>query len=490
MMPVAQATLLSGEERESFVTTHPDAEAAFRETLTLARRAPFYATHLADVSVSSLGDLSRLPLTTKEHLRSASPWGMIAVPREEVWHYHESTGTTGDPIACWYRTGEFAAMGQAVARWLPEIVPGKIVLNRFPSFAPISFCFESTIQLRGGCHIPSGNLSWDVPFPRALDFLRTLRPQILAGLPLETFMLWELACKLGIDPARELDSLETAILAGAPLPPSMRRIIERDWKVKVREVYGSNETLFLGASCEQGTLHLETSLFVAEVLDPATLAPAKPGEPGILTVTHLGPKAMPLVRYFTRDVVRRVSCTCGRPEPAVELLGRQDDIVEYGSRRLYTTEILEAGYQLADRNHSRIFFVVIRPSGLLYRVEVESPRAGIDPATVAAVSETLGVPVQAEACRRGDLLDPTAFVRTPKVYKPGQISDWRGDGKKALNIMEALLQWPTFDLRTTLTVLGRVLRMNRRRRQLLRQEASRGTSRGASVQPIRWTSYR
>lgn len=450
----------------SVYTTRPDARAAFDETLATARRAPFYADHLRGSDGVALDEIARLPVTTKEHLRQATPFGMIAVSREDLWHYHESTGTTGQPIACWYRKEEFPIMGEAVASWFPEWGPGKIFLDRFPSFAPISFCIESALQLRGGCHIPCGNLSWDVPFPRALEFLRTLRPQIMACLPLETFLLWELARTLGIDPQRELDSLEMAVLAGAPVPAAMRRIVMRDWGVAVREIYGSNETLFLGATCERGALHLDTRLFVAEVLDPDSLAPVEPGRAGVFTLTHLGPKAMPLVRYVTRDMVRVVPCSCSRAEPAVELLGRQEDVVEYGGKRLYTSDVLDAGYALADAHGSRVFFALLRESDIVFRVEVEG--TALDPAALRSAAEALGVPVRGEAARRGDLLDPTALVRTPKVYKPTQIADWRKPGRKPASIMEALLEWPRMDGGTAMKVLGRIVRTASARRRLLR----------------------
>jgi phenylacetate-CoA ligase len=448
----------------SAYANRPDAERLCAETISAARRAPFYARHLAGVEIGSIADLHRLPVTTKEDLRASTPFGMIAVPREELWHYHESTGTTGQPIACWYRKEEFEIMGEAVADWFPEWGPGKIFLDRFPSFAPISFCIESALQRSGGCHIPCGNLSWDVPFPRALEFLRTLRPHVMSCLPLEMFLLWELASTLGIDPRSDLDSLEMAVLAGAPLSGAMRRIVERDWRLTVREIYGSNETLFLGASCARQSLHLDTRLFIAEVLDPATLEPVAPGQAGVFTLTHLGPKAMPLVRYLTRDMIRVVSCDCGRAEPAIELLGRQDDVAEYGGRPIYTTQILDAGYDLADAHGSRIFFAVLRETDVVYRVEVEA--GTLDPRAVAAAGEKLGVRVVAEPARRGDLLDPTALVRTPKVYKPTQIADWRRPGRKPASVMEALLEWPKMSAGTGLKILGRILRTSSARRRL------------------------
>ena len=447
----------------STYTTHPDAGTALRETIDLARRAPFYREHLAKIRGETLTDL---PPTTKDHLRSATPWDMIAVPREELWHYHESTGTTGEPIACWYRKEEFRIMGEAVARWFPEFTPGTILLNRFPGFAPISFCIESAIQIRGACHIPSGNLAWDVPFPRAVGFLKTLRPQIIATLPLEMFFIWRLAEALGLDPKRDLDSLETAILAGAPLPPAMKRMVERDWGARVREIYGSNETLFLGASCEKGALHLETSLFLAEVLDPDRLEAVPEGEPGILTITHLGPKAAPLVRYLTRDFIRVVPCACGRPEPAVELLGRQDETASYGGKRLFTSQILEAGYRLAERVGARIFFAVVRESGVVFRIELDDPRRPIEADATAEASAVLGVPVQAEGAPIGDVFDPTALIRTPQVYKPSQVASWIGAERKPLTILENLIRWPSMDARGLVELLSRRWRVAKRRRQL------------------------
>lgn len=448
-------------------TTHPDADAALAESIALARRAELYRGRLTE-DVRAIGDLPSLPLTTKEDLRAASPFGLVAVPREELWHYHESTGTTGEPIACWYVKGEFERMGEAVGRWYPELSPGKIFLNRFPGFAPISFCMEAAIQRNGACLINSGNLSWDVPFTRAVGFLKTLRPHILGTLPLEMFFLWRLAEAMGIDPRRELDSLETVLLGGAPLPPAMRRKIGRDWGVRVREIYGSNETLFLGASCEQDRLHLETSLFVAEIVDATSGAAVPEGAPGILVITHLGRKAIPLIRYTTRDVIRVVPCSCGRPEPAVELLGRQDDIAVFGGRSVFTSEILEAGYRLADRAGGGMFFAVIRPSGVLFRVEHPERKRPIPADALAEARTLLGMEVAAEAVPIGDVFDPTTLIRTPMIYKPTQVTSWIGAERKPLTILEALIRWPTVDLAGLRGLLGNRWRISRRRRQLAR----------------------
>ena len=211
-----------------------------------------------------------------------------------------------------------------------------------------------------------------MPFPRALEFLRTLRPHDHGVSAARDVHALGARATLGIDSRRELDSLE---MVGARrsrrCQPPCAESSSATGTSTVREIYGSNETLFLGASCpERGVLHLDTRLFIAELLDADTLAPVEAGKPGVFTLTHIGPKAMPLVRYVTRDVIRVISCDCGRPEPAVELLGRQDDIAQWGNRRVYTSEILEAGYRLAEAHGSRIFFAVLRESGVCFRIEV------------------------------------------------------------------------------------------------------------------------
>jgi hypothetical protein len=116
-----------------------------------------------------------------------------------------------------------------------------------------------------------------------------------------------------------------------------------------------------------------------------------------------------------------------------------------------------------------VFFAILREHDVVFRVELEGSSRTLDTGAIAAANEQLGVPVRAEAAHRGDLLDPTALLRTPKVYKPTQIADWRGPGRKPASIMEALLEWPRMDAAAGLAVLGRVIRTGRRRRALLKR---------------------
>jgi len=445
---------------------------AVRDAVARARGSAFYTRHLSGYAVQTRADLAQLPLTFKRHLRDASPFGMLAVPPAKAWHYHESSGTTGEPISTWCGLAEVRLMAARLQRMVPEMSNDCIMLNRFPLFAPVSFIFEDALRMTGGCHVAAGNVSWDVPFTRALDFIRRLRVTALAGLPLEAILLREVAREQGLDIHRDVNSLRVILCGGAVLPPALRRLIEQDWGARVVEIYGSNETMGLGLSCVEGRLHLCTDLVEAEVLDPQTYSAVEPGEIGVLTVTSMAHEVMPLVRYVTGDLVRvsHEPCRCGEPDPVIEVLGRVDDVIEIAGARAMPYDILDATYKFADGLGTRTFLIVVRRRGLHVRIEVANPRQARDAAAERRLGEQIGLPVTVEYLRHNEVMDRTALFRTPKIYKPSEITDWRGAGRKPITIMEALLEWPRFDGRTLLHIALRQLRNARRRRRILRED--------------------
>src|SRR5262249_23133091 len=155
-----------------------------------------------------------------------------------------------------------------------------------------------------------------------------------------------------------------------------------DWNARVVEIYGSNETMLMGVGCPRGRLHLCSELLEPEVLDPQTHQPVPPGTAGVMTVTSLVHEVMPLVRYYTGDLVRMAGepCPCGNLGPVAEVLGRIDDVIEIGARRAGHAEVIDAAYEFADRLGTRIFFVLIRPRTLHLLVEVDQPASAADPA--------------------------------------------------------------------------------------------------------------
>lgn len=443
-----------------------------RNALQRARRSEFYSRHLAGFNVDTDVDLERLPLTLKEHLRNASPYGMLAVPPARAWHYHETSGTKGEPISTWCGLSELRHMAEMILEMVPELSGEMILLNRFPLFAPVSFVFEEAMRMAGACHIAAGNMTWDVPFSRALDFIGRLKATALCSLPLEPVILRELAVMHGMDPRRDFGSLRLIFCGGAVLPPALRHVIEKDWDARVVEIYGSNETMLLGVGCTAGKLHLCSDLLEFEVLDPVTHVRVPPGSRGILAVTSLVHEVMPLVRYLTGDLVRidTERCRCGHHGPVAEVLGRFEDIVEIGGVRATASEILDAAYEFADRLGTRIFFILVLHRRLHLLIEADEGESGGNTDAERWLAQAIGLPVAVEYLRHNQVMDRTAMFRGPRIYKPGQINDWRTDGRKAITIMEALLEWPRFDLRTLIHIAGRQVQNAWRRRRLLRED--------------------
>ncbi len=448
------------------------ADQRLRQAIASARRSPFYARHLENHHLATARDLVTLPLTTRRDLEQASPYGMLAVPPSKAWHYHETSGTTGMPVSAWCSLAELKKMAELLVHMVPELTEGAILLNRFPLFAPAPFAFEEALRMAGACHIAAGTMTWDMPFGRALDFMQRLGVTALASLPLEPILLREVALEQGVQPRTACASLRVIFCGGAVLPPALRRIIESDWGARVVEIYGSNETLGLGLGCRAGRLHLCSELVHCEVLDPATFRPVQPPQPGVLTVTTHMQEVMPLVRYVTGDLVRvHVDrCPCGHADPTADILGRVDDVIELAGLRILPYDLLDAAYDFADRCSTRTFFVLVRQHALHVRVEVEDVSGSAYQAAESEFRTRLRVPVIVEYLSRNEVLDRSALFRGPKIYKPSLVADWRGDGRKPLTIMEALLEWPRFDRRTLVQLARRQVVNHWRRKRILRED--------------------
>jgi phenylacetate-CoA ligase len=447
----------------------PERWEVLRAAVERARGSSFYARKLATARLAEPGDFARLPVTTKQDVAAAGAFDLLAVPPAHAWHYHESSGTTGQPVSTWCGLAELAKMAELITDAVPELgANDAMLLNRFPSFAPIHFLMEEVLRRTGRCHIAAGSMSWDVPFGRAMEFLRQLPVTMLATLPFEMVLLREAGRELGVDVVRECTHLKTVLLGGAVLPPAFKRWIEQVWQVRVVEIYGSNETMLLGIGCPEGGLHLATELFEPELLDPTTLAPVTDGGPGVLTVTSLVHEVMPLVRYVTGDLVQILPepCACGRTTPTVRVLGRATEMITMGTRTITPSALVDACYEFIAAVGARVFFVVVLKRGIEVLVETPSPKPATTALEEVRLAETLGIPVTVQWLPDGEVLDRSALFRTPKIYKPGQVSDWRGTGRKTITVMEALLEWPKFGLGTLGGIVTREIKNARRRKKL------------------------
>lgn len=444
-----------------------DLAAALDATVVRARASALYRERLAGIEVRSLEDFARVALTTRADLQQAGAHGTRALPLARVCHYGESSGTSGASNSTWLAAEDFAVDAQAIRARHPDVfAPGRIILNRFPFMAAPAHIVQLIAQQGGGVAIPAGNINWDVPFPRAFDLARTTGAQVLAGLPLEPVVLGEIARARGLDPRGDL-AIDTFFLGGSPLPPAMQRRIERTWGARVIELYGSTETMLLGTSCAAGTLHLETGLVYCERLELDTDRTAPADADGRLVVTTLAIAGSPLVRFDTGDVIRPLPpCACGDPRPGIVVLGRAGDQITIGGQQRYPYELIDAGATAAEAVDSSVFFVVVLPDRILVRIE--SRGAAGDP--VAAFAGRLpGVPVEVETLAPGELLDVELLCRSPRVYKPVVLSDWRSAGRRILTVAEGMIEWPRPTWAEAQRWIGRVVRTARRRRRLRRE---------------------
>jgi phenylacetate-CoA ligase len=437
--------------------------AALDATIARARESALYRERLAGVRIRSLADLRALPLTTRADLQAAGAHGTRALPLAEVCHYGESSGTSGATNSTWLTAEDFRRDADAIRAAHPDVfAPGRIILNRFPFMAAPAHLVQLIAQHGGGVAIPAGNINWDVPFPRALELARRTGAHVLAALPLEPVVLGELARAQGIDPARV--GFDTLFLGGAPVPPALQRRLARVWGARVIELYGSTETMLLGTSCPVGTLHPETALAYCEVL------PLDGSDEGRLVVTTIGVEGSPLVRFDTGDVVRVTSaCACGDSRPGLVVLGRAADAVEIVGRRLYPWDLIDAAAAAADALDSSVFFIVVLAARVLVRIETRATGTG---AAAAALHARLpGVPVEVEPVEPGMLLDVEMLSRSPRVYKPVALADWRRSGRRILTVGEGMMEWPRPSWAEGRRWLRRTLRTAGRRRRLARDLA-------------------
>ena len=156
---------------------------------------------------------------------------------------------------------------------------------------------------------------------------------------------------------------------------------------------------------------------------------------------------------------------CGDERPSIVVLGRESDQVRFGDRRFHTYEIIEAAAAAANAVDSSVFFTVVMPDRLLFRIETEH-RDG-DPH--AAIREHLGdVRIEVERTPRNTLLDVEQLSRSPSVYKPVLVSDWRRPGRHVLSVSQGMVTWPRPSFSELRRLLARSVRAAIRARRLRR----------------------
>jgi phenylacetate-CoA ligase len=419
------------------------------ETLQRCRGSMLYREKHAGypLTAEKLEEISQFPVTTKEELRKYAPLGTLAVPREQVVEYHESFGTTGEPISVWLTAQDFDRWTEQIEHCAIDFNPADTVLVRFPyAISDPAHIVQSAAQKRGACVVPVSSRTVVSPHTRVIKLLLKLKATVIGCLPLETIFLAETAKLMGYDPAGDFPHLRSLCVAGEMLTDGRKKLIEKLWNTRVYNMYGTTENGNIAADCPEGNLHAAADHFLLEVLDPITFKPVTPGERGILAVTTLTLAACPLVRYITGDIVAlhpADSCTCGRNGQILQHLGRYSDRLEIGGITIIPGDLHDAILQTPGELISSLWMVGVTGYGLVVRAESERPGADVNSAQ-AFLSARLKAPVKLELVPIGGLFDRNKLLEVSPVIKPKYVANWAAESRCPGTLDQLLSGYHTF----------------------------------------------
>ena len=404
--------------------------AALNRVLKHCRAAPFYRDRIPEKPLTSLSGLKRIPLTTKEDLRRASPFGLICIPRNEICQYHESFGTTGVPVSVWFSKDDLKDFAGQLTKWGVNFNQNDTVLVRFPyAISGIAHGTHTAAQLKNACVIAASSRSTVSPFPRVVDLMRKLQVTLLAGLPLQALLIAETAELLGYKPDRDFPHLRAIGTGGEPLFSGRKKMLEGIWGVPVFDHYGMTEIGAAVLDCEFGQPHPLEDDYIFELLDKDTKTDVKPGQVGYLVVTTLKRRATPIIRYLTGDRARVVErkCPC-RKDMSLEIRGRREDTIAVGSRLLDLWDLQEIVSHLPCRR-----FWVVGPDsdGLRFIVEEEKTGDSVSTDRIRKLEEMCQLRLEVEIVPKGTLYDRSELLALGEVGKPRYIYSAEEVRKKA-----------------------------------------------------------
>jgi phenylacetate-CoA ligase len=305
-------------------------------------RAKFDAAGVKPSDVKSLADLAKLPFTTKKDLRDAYPFGMFAVPREQIVRIHASSGTTGKPTVVGYTQNDIDMWASLVARSIRAAgaKPGDMV--------HVSYGYG--LFTGGlGAHYGAEKLGLTVvPFgggqtERQVQLIMDFKPTIIMVTPSYMLAIADEMERQGIDPRST--SLRIGIFGAEPWTNEMRASIEARLNIQAVDIYGLSEVMGPGVASEcvetkDGPTIWEDH-FYPEIIDPDTGAVLPDGEFGELVFTSLTKEALPIIRYRTRDLTRLLPGTARTMRRMEKITGRSDDMMIVRGVNVFPSQIEE-----------------------------------------------------------------------------------------------------------------------------------------------------
>jgi len=361
---------------------------------TLARvyaTVPFYRKQfevagILPGDITKLDDLHSLPFTTKKDLRDNYPFGMFAVPMDNVVRIHASSGTTGQPTVVGYTARDINTWAELMARALVaggatrrDIIHNAYGYGLFTGGLGVHYGAEKL----GASVIPvsGGNTK------RQVIIMKDFKPTILTATPSYSLHLAEAAEEMGFSFADF--HFKYGIFGAEPWSEDMRQEIERKLNLTAIDIYGLSEVIGPGVSIEcheaKKGLHIFEDHFIPEIIDPNTGKVLPYGEPGELVITSITKEAFPVIRYRTRDIttLNPEPCICGRTHVRMKKVsGRSDDMLIIRGVNVFPSQIesvlmqiegIEPHYQLIVEREDNldVLTVMVEVSENMFSDEVK-----------------------------------------------------------------------------------------------------------------------
>ena len=324
-----------------------------KETVSrVYEKVPAYRSKMEDEGIrpddiQSLCDLAKLPFVTKNDLRENYPFGLFAVPRNEIVRIHASSGTTGKPTVVGYTKGDLdtwtecvsriACMGGATENETAQICFG---YGMFTGALGLHYGLEKI----GAAIVPSSTGNSE----KQIMYMKDFETSLLVATPSYALRLAEVAREMGLDPKTDL-GVKIALVGSELLTDAMREEMHRFWgdDVLITSNYGMSELMGPGVSgecTEHCGMHINEDFFIPEIIDSETGEVLPAGSEGELVITCIKKEALPLIRYRTKDITKLhyEKCACGRTLCRMEnLKGRSDDMLKIRGVNVFPGQIEE-----------------------------------------------------------------------------------------------------------------------------------------------------
>ena len=332
---------------------------SFRLSQTVRKvynNVPYYRERMEKAGVTpddihSVEDLKKLPFTMKQDLRDTYPYGLFAVPMEDVVRVHASSGTTGKQIVVGYTQHDLDVWSECCARALTAAG----ATNK--DFMHVSYgygLFTGGLGLHGGAEkvgmtvipVSTGNTN------RQINIIKDFGSTYICCTPSYALYLAETMEEMGI--TKDDMKLKAGLFGAEPWTEEMRHEIEEKLGLKALDIYGLTEIIGPGVAfecSEQSGMHINEDHFIAETIDPDTGEVLPEGTQGEIVFTCISKEAFPLLRYRTRDIgiLKREKCSCGRTlikmmKPA----GRSDDMLIIRGVNVFPSQVESVLLQLGN----------------------------------------------------------------------------------------------------------------------------------------------